>query len=173
MNTPTTISPMTFRLKFSIAAYITVLNVGLLTTLILLWPGEGSPVGLQNDRRFLLLAVIAGALGSYIHLASSFVEHAGRQCLDATWAWWYFLRPMVGSALAMIVYFVLRAGLISGTTAEGTNTLNPYGIAAISALSGMFSRQATEKLRDVFGKLCSVEETKEELKHLREQVDEP
>ncbi len=163
---------MPFRLKISIAAYITALNVSLLTSLVLLWPGEASPVGLPNDRRFLLLAVVAGALGSYIHLASSFVEHAGRQCLDTTWAWWYFLRPMVGSALAMTVYFVLRAGLISGATSEATNSLNPYGIAAICALSGMFSRQATEKLRDVFGKVCSVEK-KEELTELREQVDEP
>ena len=164
---------MTLRLKFSIAVYITILNVGLLTALIVLWPGTPSTGGLSMERRFLLLAAISGALGSYIHLASSFVEHAGRENLNAGWAWWYFLRPMVGSALAIIVYFVLRAGLVAGGGSDGTAGINPYGVAAISALSGMFSRQATEKLREVFGKVCNVETKESDLEERHARVEEP
>jgi hypothetical protein len=147
---------MNFRLKLSIAAYIAALNIILVTALIYVWPGAGSADTVLQERRYMMIAVIAGALGSYIHLATSFVEHAGRKVLETTYAWWYFLRPMVGSALALMVYFVLRAGLISGS-ADGGGAANPYGVAAMSGLSGMFSRQATEKLREIFENVCAVD----------------
>jgi hypothetical protein len=146
---------MNFRLKLLIAIYIAALNLGLVTALIQVWPGTASP-GVSNEQRYLIMAAVAGALGSYIHLATSFVEHAGRKALSTSWAWWYFLRPLVGSALALIVYFVLRAGLITGASEAATNSTNPYGVAAISGLAGMFSRQATEKLREIFENVCTV-----------------
>ena len=62
--------------------------------------------------------------------------------------WWYVLRFLIGAALALILYFALRGGLI-GT--DGTSTdVNPYGVAALSALAGLFSKQATDKLSEVF-----------------------
>ncbi|MGH9631444.1 MAG: hypothetical protein ACRD7E_24330, partial [Bryobacteraceae bacterium] len=73
----------------------------------------------------------------------------------SSWAWWYFLRPWIGAALALVVYFVIRAGLITGAGEAATANLNPYGIASLAALSGMFSRQATEKLKDVFENVCA------------------
>ena len=50
----------------------------------------------------------------------------------------------------MVVYFVIRAGLIAGSGEQATATMNPHGVAAVASLSGMFARQATEKLKDVF-----------------------
>lgn len=61
------------------------------------------------------------------------------------------LRPFIGSALALLVYFAARGGLISGNA--GAKDLSPYGIGALAALAGMFSKQATDKLREVFENL--------------------
>jgi hypothetical protein len=75
----------------------------------------------------------------------------------------------VGIALALLFYLVLRGGLIvpslpSGEAGTGTpsidatHLLNPYGIAAVSALAGMFSKQAIDKLREVFDTLFRTRE---------------
>jgi hypothetical protein len=72
--------------------------------------------------------------------------------------WWFVLRTPIGIALAIVSYLILRGGLIvptlqapkDGDLQGATVLLNPYGIAAFAALAGMFSRQATDKLREVF-----------------------
>jgi ABC-type transporter Mla maintaining outer membrane lipid asymmetry permease subunit MlaE len=94
---------------------------------------------------------IAGALGGYIHLSTSFVDYIGNRRFYASWKWWYGLRPFIGSSLAIIVYFAARGGLVAGT--NGASTLSPYGIAAMAGLAGLFSKQATDKLREVFDTL--------------------
>ncbi len=65
------------------------------------------------------------------------------------------MRPFIGTALAVIVYFVVQGGLIAGTS--GAGSLSPYGVAAIAGLAGMFSKQATDKLREVFENLFRTE----------------
>jgi hypothetical protein len=154
--------PMTTPLKGIVAAYIAVLNLILIALLIKVWPVALTTAATNYwspEGRFLITALIAGALGSYIHLATSFLEYAGNRRLVQSWGWWYFLRPGIGAVLALVVYFVLRAGLISGAGDSATANLNPYGVASISALSGMFSKQATEKLRDIFEHLCATKTT--------------
>jgi hypothetical protein len=103
---------------------------------------------LSTDVRLIWLVVIASALGSYIHTVTSFTLYAGKRTLNPNWLAWYFLRPAISAALALIFYFTLRAGLFSGTAAD--QTINPFGIAAISGMVGMFSKQATEKLSKIF-----------------------
>jgi hypothetical protein len=151
--------PMTKSLKAAVAIYIASLSVALIALLFKVWPAALTTTTaagyLSPEGRYLITAATAGALGSYIHLATSFVDYAGNQNLVQSWAWWYFLRPGIGAALALVVYFVLRAGLITGAGDSATANLSPYGIAAISALSGMFSKQATEKLRDIFEHICA------------------
>ncbi len=137
----------------SIAAFIAAMTVSLIAGIIYIWPSAASPV--PSETRYLLLAAFAGSLGSCIHLSTSFVNYAGNRELSRSWAWWYFLRPGVGAALAEIVYFALRAGLVTGSSDSTTAAINPYGVASIAALSGMFAKQATEKLREVFENLCS------------------
>jgi hypothetical protein len=63
----------------------------------------------------MLIAVLAGALGAYVHLATSFADYAGNERLMASWGWWYLLRPFIGMALAEVVYLSLRGGLLSAT----------------------------------------------------------
>lgn len=147
--------------------YLILLNVFLIYVLLVVWPGDlppssADPVSLLGlnfnlgvEIRFLLIVMVSGALGSYIHLATSFADYVGNRRLMWSWGWWYVLRPFIGTALAIIVYFVVRGGLITGT---GTaTTLSPYGVAAIAGLAGMFSKQATDKLREVFENLFRTE----------------
>ena len=77
--------------------------------------------------------------------------------------WYLILRTPIGIALALLFYLVLRGGLIaptlSTTPADPTpkshawTLLNPYGLAAIAAMAGMFSKQATDKLSELFDTL--------------------
>jgi hypothetical protein len=143
--------------RFVLGLYVALLSFGLVGLLVAVWPApQPKPGALSLEARYLLCAAAAGALGSYIHVATSFIEHAGQGRLIAHWGWWYVLRPWIGSALALVVYFVLRAGLITGSGDAGS-AMNPHGVAALSGLSGMFSPQATEKLREIFENICAVD----------------
>jgi hypothetical protein len=145
--------PMPLTLRITLGAYVAALAPSLVAAIVAIWPSADA----QEETRYLLCAAAAGALGSCIHVATSFIEHAGHNRLTAGWAWWYFLRPWIGSALALVVYFVVRAGLITGS---GDGAMNPYGVAALSGLSGMFSPQATTKLREIFENICAVDRSR-------------
>jgi IPT/TIG domain len=101
-----------------------------------------------DDVKFILMVIIAGALGSYVHAATSFADFVGNRRLAGSWVWWYILRPFIGIALALVLYFAIRGGLLPLGADVGANSL--FSIAALSALAGMFSKQATDKLREVF-----------------------
>lgn len=96
----------------------------------------------------ILLVILAGALGAYIHAATSFAKYVGTRRFDRSWYWWYLGRLPIGSALALVVYFALRGGLVGGDATS--KEVNPYGVAALAALAGLFSRQAVDKLNEVF-----------------------
>ena len=49
------------------------------------------------------------------------------------------------------MYFAARGGLIAGTS--GAENLSPYGVAALAGLAGLFSKQASDKLKEVFENL--------------------
>lgn len=66
----------------------------------------------------------------------------------ASWTWWFILRPFIGMPLALIFYFVVRGGFF--TLAADTNAVSSFGIAGLAGLVGMFSKQAIEKLREIF-----------------------
>ena len=142
--------------------YLIALSVLLFYLLVKLMPGNsadtgtgtislfGNPFRIWPDTRLLLLAMCAGALGSFVHTATSFADFVGNRQLVKSWMWWYLLRPVIGSCLAVTLYFAIRAGLMS---AQGASGLNAFGVVTVSALSGMFAKQATDKLRDVFENL--------------------
>ena len=146
--------------------YLIVLNLLLVYLLFRIWPGR-VPVSVDPTRvkiipgvfepwlwpeaRYLCIVALVGALGAYIHLATSFTEFLGNRTFYSSWKWWYGLRPFIGSALAIMVYFAARGGLVSGNA--GATDLSPYGIGALAGLAGMFSKQATDKLREVFENL--------------------
>lgn len=147
-----------------IGSYVILLNLLLLNFLVTVWPsatpldpqkstpvflllGKWWPVSIGLETSYLLIVILSGALGSYIHLATSFADYVGNRRLEPSWLWWYILRPFIGMALALVVYFVVRAGLITGGDAQ---SMSASGVAAIAGMCGLFSKQATDKLRDVF-----------------------
>jgi hypothetical protein len=146
--------------------YLIILNLVLIYLILRIWPGKIPmsngpdlvtiipglpPLSLWPEARYLALVFLMGALGAYIHLATSFTEFLGNRNFYTSWKWWYGLRPFIGSALALMVYFAARGGLISANSSA--TDLSPYGIAALAGLAGMFSKQATDKLREVFENL--------------------
>ena len=151
--------------------FVAVLTVQLLVGI---WPGQEGPLRIlwivvdqqfdaNANTRLLLVAVFSGALGSFIHAATSFTVYLGNRQLNRSWAGWYLLRPFVGMALAVIFYFLIRAGFVAPSVEEGT-ALSPFGIAAVSGLAGMFSKEATDKLQQFFKDLLKPPEEAERLR---------
>jgi hypothetical protein len=138
------------------------LGLVLLYLLLTLWPAvdaakegrDGSVtwlwrrIDLTADATLLLLVILVSALGSYVHVTVSFSDFAGNRQLVSSWVWWYLLRVFVGSSLAVLFYFAIRGGFFS--SASDSSEVNVYGIAALAGLVGLFSKQATDKLREIF-----------------------
>lgn len=156
-------------------ALLATLALALIVTLINLWPVVESQLasparahpastvrllfGLMTAHvggggALLLLVVILGALGSLVHVATSFADFVGNRDFYLSWSPWYLLRPLIGASLALLLYFAVRAGFLSAG-AQNTS-VNPYGTAALAGLAGLFSKQATDKLREVFETLFKV-----------------
>jgi len=111
-------------------------------------------VKLTADGRLVMLTLVAAALGSWIHVGTSFTKHVGVRDFDASWTTWYLFRLLIGPALAGIFYLTIRAGFLSSDTsgtdpATGTG-FNTYAFAAVGAFAGLFAKQATDKLAEVF-----------------------
>ena len=120
------------------------------------------------EERLLLLVIVMGALGSYIHAATSFADFVGNRQFAKSWTVWYLLRPFIGVGLALVIYAAVRGGLLSMVIAEGVEAdeINPFGIAALAGLTGMFSKQAADKLNEVFSTLFKSEGDKKRLDSL-------
>jgi hypothetical protein len=100
---------------------------------------------------YLLTVIVLGAVGSSIHALTSLATYLGNRQLRHSWTMWYLVRLPVGVSLALIFYFLLRGGLFS--VGADASDVNPFGICAIAALAGMFSKQATDKLQETFDTL--------------------
>lgn len=145
--------------------YLASIFVGLIYMQVALWascdgqncvPAKISLAGIATysvsyDTWILFLILTVGALGSFVHAATSFADYVGNQRLCRSWIVWFLLRPLIGSALAFVFYLVLRGGLFA--SAADPKSINIYGFAAIAAVAGLFSKQATDKLREVFDTL--------------------
>lgn len=149
----------------SLGVLLMVIGIALISLVIAMWPvvadATTRPTGnertfdwlgftyhLTPDAALILLVVLVSALGSFVHAATSFADYVGNRQLKISWVWWYLLRVLVGSSLALIFYFAVRGGFFANDASSGA--INPYGIAAVSGLVGLFSKQATDKLREIF-----------------------
>ncbi len=100
------------------------------------------------DALYLVAVITLGALGSSVQALTSFATYVGNHALRKRWVWWYIARLPIGGVIALVLYLLLRGGLLSVSTSA--KDISPYGIGAVAALAGMFSRQATDKLRELF-----------------------
>jgi hypothetical protein len=153
-------APESSRVTVALGAYLLAVIAVLFYSLIKLWvPPDAnglytidfmflSRITMSVDTYHLLVVAIMGAMGSFVHAATSFADYVGNRRLNPAWAWWYVLRPCIGSALAIVLYFVVRGGLLQAG-APGS-AISIYGIAAVAALSGMFAKHASDKLDEVF-----------------------
>jgi hypothetical protein len=105
----------------------------------------------STDAALLALVGVAGVLGSLLHTMNSFAVHVADNDFRPSWNWWYLIRPLVGAGLALLTYLLIRGQLLglNGPTTD----LNPYGVAGLAALTGLFSKQAVTKLGEVFDTL--------------------
>ncbi|MBI4663008.1 MAG: hypothetical protein HY735_29720 [Verrucomicrobia bacterium] len=125
-------------------------------------PGQVQPVGapfevvqvwrrqvqVRPESRLFLVVAIAGALGGLLHSVRSFYWYVGNRNLKWSWVPQYVLLPWVGAILGLVIYLILRGGLLAG---EATvSDTNPFGFAAFASMAGLFSEQAVEKLRQLF-----------------------
>ncbi|MDJ0893721.1 MAG: hypothetical protein QNJ92_01155 [Alphaproteobacteria bacterium] len=137
---------------FLIGVFMVALAIFLGGALLAIWPlatiDDGRTVWLNlTEARAMLIAMLAGAIGSYIHAATSFTSFAGNRRLVRSWIWWFLLRPAIAAVLAVSVYFLVRSGLLLyGPLGE---TMSPFGIAGLCAVVGLFSKQAVDKMKTV------------------------
>lgn len=125
--------------------------------------GDGYPIDLFWGRvefkllaetSLLALAAIMGALGATVFICISFSDYVGNHRFAKSWVWFYLVRLLVGPSLALIFYFALRGGFLA-TSSQSTD-INPYGVAALAGLVGLFSKQAGDKLHQIFDALFQV-----------------
>ncbi len=110
-------------------------------------PHECEPTTIGLNAILLILVALAGFLGSMIYIGSSFTDFVGNDKLKSNWLLWYIVKPFTGMGLAIVIYFVFRAGLLNFN--DPTN-INLYGIVTLAVLAGLFTDDATLKLKEVF-----------------------
>jgi hypothetical protein len=96
--------------------------------------------------------------GSTYGLASLTIWIANNK-YEKSWTLWYISRPIVGGALALIFYFLLRAGLVGGFPIN----VGDFGFAAISIIIGLLATTAMKKLRDVFDVLFGIAKREDDM----------
>jgi hypothetical protein len=111
---------------------------------------------MSPDEALLVVVVIAGGLGATANTATEFAYRVGDDRLDRSYLWWYPMRFLIASTLALLFYFVVRGGLLDPTPSAADN-VNVYVFAGLAGLAGLFSTQAVRLLGRIFGALPGVD----------------
>ena len=105
-------------------------------------------------------ATMFGAgIGSSLATILAYLEHASdKGDFDPAYVPWYIGRPLMGMLLGLIFYFLIGQGLLAVATNKSTpESLSEAGLTGIGALVGLFSKEAIEKLRELFNTLFSTQ----------------
>lgn len=135
-------------------------------TLIISFYGKRT---LSADSFLLLIVLFSGVLGAVIRGMFSFTKHLGIGDFSFKWTWFYLLLPFTGAALSMILYLVVRGGFYTSAYGEGL-MLNLFSFAALGALTGLFTENAMEKLRQTAEVLLS--DTTPKIPNAKEVLDQ-
>ena len=130
----------------------------------------GTRMTISREVDMILLVLLGGALGGFLHAARSFVEFRGNDRLKSSWTWWYCMAPFGGAILAFVFFAAVRGGLLAINAGSNTKVsdFNPYGVVAMAAIVGMFAKDATTKLGELFKSLFNTEKAKEAKDPLKE-----
>ncbi|MGH1540165.1 MAG: hypothetical protein ACRBHB_07065 [Arenicella sp.] len=150
----------------TVALWLIIITVvSLLGVFFGLWLHGKPPIAFQEFRFFAsstsielveaYIAMMAAAVGSCVTTILAYIRHASnKRDFRVSYVPWYLARPAMGVLLGLIFYFVIKGGLIvlvePGEGGAKIESLNPWGVAGLGSLVGMFSKQAVEKLREVF-----------------------
>ncbi len=105
-----------------------------------------------------LVTMAAATVGSLITTILGYLDHvAYKGDFRRAFVPWYVARPVMGLLLGLIFYFVLQAGLWA-VAGQSPGSLSLYGLAAVGSLVGLFSKNAIEKLRELFQGLFHTED---------------
>jgi hypothetical protein len=112
----------------------------------------------ERESTLLYISALFGILGASAHSIASLTTWIGNNKYSNRWLAWYIARPPIGAAIAVIVYMLLRAGLIPSSSFQ----VSAFGIAALSALAGFLTNETTQKLRDIFDSLFGIKKSDEQ-----------
>lgn len=96
-STPATLEPQ--RVTIALGAYLLAVVFALFYSLIKLWVQPDAkglytvdfvfldPVTMSVDTYHLLIVAVTGAIGSFVHAATSFADYVGNRRLNPAWAY--------------------------------------------------------------------------------------
>jgi hypothetical protein len=113
----------------------------------------------DREKYLIIVNSLFGVLGGATYGLASLTIWIANNKYERSWMLWYISRPIIGAALALIFYFLIRAGLVGGFPIN----IGDFGFAAISIIIGLLSTTTMKKLRDVFDVLFGIDKRKEEL----------
>jgi hypothetical protein len=119
------------------------------------------PATSAREKYLVEISALFGVLGASTYGLASATVWIAHNKLERSWILWYISHPLVGGALAIIFYLIIRGGLIQGISFA----ISDFAIAAVSAIIGLITNQAMKKLRDIFDVLFGIKKT--------EKGDEP
>jgi hypothetical protein len=130
-----------------LGVYCAVLVVGPL--IFLLQNFDGLLDAKETDEvRLLELVVAMGVMGSALRGMAGLLADVGNRKFDPSWSLSYFVRPLEGAGIAVVVYLASRAGV--DFLNLGESMPNQLGYLFIAACAGMFSHKAVDALRNRF-----------------------
>jgi hypothetical protein len=100
----------------------------------------------HSQERLLLLVVLAGALGGALHAMRSLFYFIGNRDLRVSWLPSYIAMPFTGAAVGTLFFLVFVAGFFMPQDGDAKTYFLMVGV---SALVGMFTPQAVEKLKSI------------------------
>ena len=94
-----------------------------------------------------MISVASAGLGGIVAALSSFVWYAGNRELVQSWGIMYIANPFVSMITGMFAYMAIRGGILKADASA--SALNPYAIAVIAGVAGLWSRHILFKLREL------------------------
>jgi predicted acylesterase/phospholipase RssA/tetratricopeptide (TPR) repeat protein len=150
--------------------YVTALVVLLSGLLVACWPHDADTIGLLGWRfagdlvvprewRLMLIALLAGGIGSLLQAAAALVTQPGIRTLNTAWARWYLLRPLPGMVLGLLVYVLVRALFLSA--GADASAVSPVGVVVLAGLVGLVAREANTRLQNLLELVLSADQDEE------------
>jgi hypothetical protein len=113
----------------------------------------------NREKNLIIVNTLFGILGGSTYGLASVTTWIGNNKYGKSWTLWYISRPIIGGVLALMFFFLLRAGLVGGFPVN----VGDFGFAAISIIIGLLTTTAMKKIRDIFDVLFGIAKRKEDI----------